>query len=537
MAKQPTAADLGGLPSVTGARPVASYDVSPFARGAQEIAEAGKRIGHSIGDVGQAAYEVDRQHAVSAATDASAFIHARLIEARARFRNDPDYATLAQRWDDASGKILDDGVAGIDNARLREHVRSTVGVALARESASIQDQAFRGAADAHATYRDQYLQNLLRNTGLDANDALTTGATDAYHATIDDAVARGFVTPQAARAEKRRGALALCAAHYSVMARADPARAIDELRSPDCPHPVAQFLPAETKNGLIARAAANQEAQRLDTERAPFLRAQQSQRASDEAESAILKDLLGPDPTVAATAIVNDDTLTPAAKDRMVGAAARSMQPDPPATVSNANAVALLDRIRRPDGDAERIRDIGPLIAAYNAGDLGKADLAFTAKQLAEAQTPEGQDLAVRKQAFFRGVGLLLGPANLADARAGNGQPVNRLRLHDFERAVDQKIDRHRSEGKDPLELFDPAKPDYVGKPESLSPFAQGALIETLAERDRQLTSAATASVAGAHRKATSAELAGARDALRQDVDHRAVIDRFNAHAVDFSAL
>jgi hypothetical protein len=201
------------------------------------------------------------------------------MDARAGFRDDPDYATLARRWDDASRKIVDDGVAGINDAGLREQVRNTAGAALAQESASIRDQTFRSAADAHAAYRGQYLQDLLRHTGPEANDALLSGATDAYHATLDDAVARGYLAPQAALAEKRGAALALCSAHYAAMARTDPARAVGELEAPGCPHPVAQFLPAEARDGLIAQAKANQEAQQLDAERAPPLRTQQAQRA------------------------------------------------------------------------------------------------------------------------------------------------------------------------------------------------------------------------------------------------------------------
>jgi len=385
MAKQATLTDVDDQPDATGDRPVASDKAAPAERGAPEVAAADQRAGPSAGDLGQADYQVERQRAVAAATDANAAIHARLMEARDRFRNDPDYATLPQRWNDASRKIVDDGVAGIEHAGLRAQVLNTAGVALARESASIRDQAFRSAADAHAAYREQYLQTLLAHSGPDANDALVSGATDAYHATIDDAVARGYSTPQAALAEKRRAALALCSAHYDAMARSDPARAIDELSSDNCPHPVAQFLPAAARDGLIAQAKANQQAQRIDAERAPILRAQQAERASNEAEAAIVNDLLSPSPTVTATAIVNNDALTPQAKDRMVALAVRTTQPDPPAEVSNANAADLVDRIRRPDGEAESIRDSRPLLAAYNAGNIDAAHLASVAKELHEA--------------------------------------------------------------------------------------------------------------------------------------------------------
>ena len=59
----------------------------------------------------------------------------RLIEARERYRNDPDYATLAQRWSEDAGKIVEDGLSKISNEGLREHVRSKLAVPLAQESA------------------------------------------------------------------------------------------------------------------------------------------------------------------------------------------------------------------------------------------------------------------------------------------------------------------------------------------------------------------------------------------------------------------
>ena len=38
------------------------------------------------------------------------------------------------------------------------------------------------------------------------------------------------------------------------------------------------------------------------------------------------------------------------------------------------------------------------------------------------------------------------------------------LHRYDLERNLDRKIERYRSEGKDPNDLFDPAKPDYMGE-------------------------------------------------------------------------
>src|SRR5258708_31730592 len=107
----PTPDDLGSLLHVPGSRPIGTYDLSSYASGAREIADAGARFGQAVADIGNTTYKIGRQQAITEAVNANAFIHGRLIEARERYRNDPDYATLTQRWDEETGKIGEDGLS------------------------------------------------------------------------------------------------------------------------------------------------------------------------------------------------------------------------------------------------------------------------------------------------------------------------------------------------------------------------------------------------------------------------------------------
>jgi hypothetical protein len=223
----PTPEDLGSLLHVPGSRPIGSYDLSSYASGARDIAEAGARFGQSIADIGNTTYKIGRQQAMTEAVNANAFIHARLIEARERYRNDPDYTTLPQRWNEEAGKIVEDGLSQISNEGLREHVRSKLAVPLAQENAAVQNQAFRGAADAHAASRGRYLDNLVQHITLDPNDSLLTGGVDSLHSAIDDAVTRGFLTPEQALEEKRRTALTLTAGQYAGSTRRGPSESLN----------------------------------------------------------------------------------------------------------------------------------------------------------------------------------------------------------------------------------------------------------------------------------------------------------------------
>ena len=485
MPNVPTPEDLGGLLRMPGSRPIGAYDVSPFERGAQQIADAGAKFGKSIEDVGKAADKIGRDQAVTEAVNANAFIHGRLIEARARYQNDTDHATLAQRWSQESGSIVDEGLSHISNAGLREHVRSNLTVPLAQETVAIQNQALRGAALAHAASRDKYLRNLAQHITLDPNDGLITGGVDSLHSAIDDGVKRGFLSPEQATEEKRRAALALCAGEYTRMARDDPDRAIRELEAPDSGHPLLARLPQLLRDSLIAQARQRQENNRKDAEHAALRGRQEFQRTSDHAEGEIVANLTGENPTITRNDISDNQHLTPTAKTYMLALADRTANPDPHEPASYATARQLLDRIRLPHGDRNKIASLDPIYDAYIAGKLGKEDLNFVRKEFFAKQTPEAATLLAHKQAFLKGVAATI---DQSDPLIGEIDQLGRSKMYLLERDVDRKIDQYRKDGKDPFSLFDRSKPDYFGTPESLERY-RATPRETLEERARRLRS------------------------------------------------
>jgi hypothetical protein len=48
--------------------------------------------------------------------------------------------------------------------------------------------------------------------------------------------------------------------------------------------------------------------------------------------------------------------------------------------------------------------------------------------------------------------------------------PTGMTQLYKLERDIDRKIEHYKRDGKDPHDLFDPSKPDYLGTPEALAP-------------------------------------------------------------------
>jgi hypothetical protein len=165
----------------------------------------------------------------------------------------------------------------------------------------------------------------------------------------------------------------------------------------------------------------------------------------------------------------------------------RAAAADTDATTSNPAARGLLDRIRLRDGDPNKIATPDQIYDAYIGGKLSRDDFNFVRKEFFSTQTPAQAPLLAHKQAFLKGVAPAL---DQSDPLIGEIDQLGRSKMYLLERDIDRKIDQYLKDGKDPLDLFDRSKPDYVGKPESLERYRTTAR-EALEENARQLRSTA----------------------------------------------
>jgi hypothetical protein len=128
-------------------------------------------------------------------------------------------------------------------------------------------------------------------------------------------------------------------------------------------------------------------------------------------------------------------------------------------------------------------------------------------------------------------------PGFRRDPLGGTGEGARIRQLYNLERDLDHRIQYYRKCGKDPFDLLDPSKPDYMGKPELIAQYRLAALRHALEERARQIKAAAAASAENFHRHATPAEVERVHHALSNGADHREVIARLKAHGINFSTL
>lgn len=239
---------------------------------------------------------------------------------------------------------------------------------------------------------------------------------------------------------------------------------------------------------LEAQAKSVQRAERVDES----YRRKNMESAKDEASEAregeYLQKLHSGDPKqmaeVSAKAIANDFTLTRQARERMIGIVERETKPEAAAKVSNTTATDLISRIRAPEGDPRRITDLNPVYEAYEKGQLSKSDLKFVRDEFTSMRTPDGAELGAQQDEFIKGFKSSITHAN---SLLGKLDPSGDQKLYEFTRNIQKKVAEYRKANKDPRDLFDPAKPDYMGSPAALAPYQKSLKdsMESMAERMR----------------------------------------------------
>lgn len=243
---------------------------------------------------------------------------------------------------------------------------------------------------------------------------------------------------------------------------------------------------AELKQ-LEAQARTVERARRVDENYALANQKLMKQEASDAREGQYLEKLHSDDPrekaSVSAREISRDYTLTREARERMIGIVERETKPEPAAKVSNATASDLIARIRAPSGDPRRVDSLDPVYAEYEKGNLTKADLKFVRDEFTQLRTPEGARLGTAQEEFIKSVKPLIDKSNPLLGKIDQSGPQQ---VYNFTMTLRRKVEEYRKAGKDPHDLMDPSKPDYMGTPAALAAF-QKPLQESLADTARAL--------------------------------------------------
>jgi len=265
---------------------------------------------------------------------------------------------------------------------------------------------------------------------------------------------------------------------------ANPEAGLKKFSSPE----YSKYISGAELKQLEAQAKTVERARRVDENYALQNQKLFKQEASDAQEGKYLEKLHSDDPkersSVSAREIARDYTLTREARERMINIVNRETKPETEAKVSNRTATDLISRIRAPTGDPNRIDTLDPIYAAYEKGELSKADLKFVREEFSSMRTPDGAELGGQQDEFIKGFKSSITHAN---SLLGKLDPSGDQKLYEFTRNIQKKVAEYRRAGKDPRDLFDPAKPDYMGSPAALAPYQKSLKdsMESMAERMR----------------------------------------------------
>lgn len=244
--------------------------------------------------------------------------------------------------------------------------------------------------------------------------------------------------------------------------------------------------PPEVRSAAFAeldRRLKVQDAAYQDQERAVRLHNEQVKATSDQQEMQYRKDILGPNPSgISAQQIVADPKLDREAQDRLISLISGSGKAAD--RLSHSTLVDLINRMSLPEGDPNRVSDLTPIDKAFGKDTLNKSDYEFAVKRFNEQRTPDGDVLSKRRAEFIKGVAPLIDKSN---PLMGSIDPSGPQQMYLLNWDIDQKIAAYRKAGKDPFDLFDPSKPDYLGRPDALRPY-QKPLQQSLQDRAAALT-------------------------------------------------
>jgi hypothetical protein len=463
-----------------------------YGQAGEAITDTGRRLAGGVMDVGQVAQkymehqEVSHKAAVAATTLSDLDSEWNKTVAKA----DPNDPTVAAKFRE---EVLEPRLAQLSEGPITEG---------GQKFAEAQVESFRNhfvtktsadmarLAGVAAKSNIETLTNQLSNAAINDPTSLKTSLGMVEHsigAMVDSSPNLRGVDGAAMKLELTQSSQKEIVKAAAIGAiSANPEAGLKQFSSPE----YSKYISGAELRQLEQRAKEVQRAVRADENYQRLNKQRTEEDASDQREGQYLTKLHSDDPkeaaSVSAKAIANDFTLTRAARERMIGIVERETKPEAAAKVSNTTATDLISRIRAPAGDPTRIDDLGPVYDAYEKGRLSKADLKFVRDEFVNLRTPEGAALGVQQEEFIKSVKPLIDKSNPLLGKIDQSGPQQ---VYNFTMDLRRKVDEYRKAGKDPRDLMDPSKPDYLGSPAALQGY-QKPLQQSLQDTARALRGA-----------------------------------------------
>lgn len=228
MARLPSVTDLGGSPAIAAERPVATYDATPIAKGAEAIASSMAQFGKVVENDAEAVADLQEKRQTLAGTLSKANMLAGLEGKAEEYRHRTDYQAFPQQWASDAQAIVDDNTAGMPDGPIKQRLLAEMRVHLASQGAKIGEQAF-------AAHKDEFNAGVLADKNditdkmkVDPNDPLHNDRIKTHQAMIDEGVRNGFMTKVEGEAARQSAGLAVADRDMGLVATTDPKRLLRE---------------------------------------------------------------------------------------------------------------------------------------------------------------------------------------------------------------------------------------------------------------------------------------------------------------------
>lgn len=274
MARLPSAADLGALPSGNSRRPIASYDASPIAKAGEHMGEAiaqgGAALAKGFNAVGEGLQSVAKgiDHYRRAQDDldlerAKADKQVRLAQLDREFENDQDYATLEKRYTEGVAKINQDIEAQLGNPTQQERFRIWNGPRDEYGSGQYRAKARKIEGDFKVADATEKLEGL-RQSGLTNPDPLKRAeAIDTGSRLIGGLQDAGFLDAAKATAWRKRWATDYAGATFEIMPAPQRVQALSDTKNPTS---LVHFLPEDARVQMLEKAKREVQADKVRSE-------------------------------------------------------------------------------------------------------------------------------------------------------------------------------------------------------------------------------------------------------------------------------
>lgn len=435
------------VPGPVGARRASAEDF--------DIGRGLAAFGNGVSSVSEALYKRAEQNEISDLSAKVADANARLTnDWRERLKNaDPNDTELANKFMedyDSQMQKLGENVQtrggqlflNRSTSELRGHFSTTV----------VAGQAELAAVRATQNY-EKSVDGL--SSGLLVDPSGFKTAIDLHDAGIDEQVKAGALPVEAALKLKPRGAERLATSAIRGWIDLDPEDAKAQLKSGKWD----SFIGGEVKHQLFAEAERSKTAKLIEQDRIR----QQAERAKQEKQQVTQNEFLSllSEGKLSANDILksNLDPFGSGSKEQFLNllkehVSGNGMPKPDPATVQD-----VWERIHLPDGDPRKLNDENEL-----NGMFGRLGIEWIKTFRAEIQGRRTGDGEIESQLKNGVIDIAKGQLTKSNPLTGIRDPIGDEQYQKFMSVFLKEYQAQRLQGKSPMDLLDPEKPDYLGK-------------------------------------------------------------------------